>query len=377
MTQSERSARDEHYMKLALRLAAKGRGRTSPNPMVGAVVVADGRIVGQGYHRRAGGPHAEVFALREAGGQAAGASLYVTLEPCCHTNKRTPPCAPLIEESGVQRVVIAQIDPNPLVSGRGIRRLRRAGLRVDTGCCAEDARRLNRVYSHWMKTGRPFVILKTGMTLDAKIATASGESQWITGESARRDAHRLRSETDAVVVGVGTVLTDDPMLTARRSERPPTLASRQPIRIVLDSRLRIPGKARVLSRLQDAHTLVATTKMAPPRKLTQLRRNGVDVLVLPSRDRRVSLNDLCRQLGRLGIRTLLIEGGSTVNAAFLRSGLIDRIVLYVAPLLLGGDDAKGLIGGVAPKRLRDGVPLDEVTIRRTGRDMVIEADIHR
>jgi diaminohydroxyphosphoribosylaminopyrimidine deaminase/5-amino-6-(5-phosphoribosylamino)uracil reductase len=364
-------------MRLALRLAAKGRGRTSPNPMVGAVVVAGGRIVGQGYHRRAGGPHAEVFALRQAGRRAAGATLYVTLEPCCHTNKRTPPCAPLVEESGVRRVVVAQLDPNPLVSGRGIRRLRRAGLRVDTGCCAEEARDLNRVYSHWMKTGRPFVTLKAGMTLDGKIATASGESRWITGESARRNAHRLRSETDAVVVGVGTVLTDDPMLTARRSEPPPALASRQPIRIVLDSRLRISAKARVLSRLQDAHTLVATTRMAPPRKITQLRRAGVDVLVLPSRDRRVSLNHFCRQLGRIGIRTLLVEGGSTVNAAFLRSGLIDRIVLYVAPLLLGGDDAKGFLGGTAPKHLRNSVPLDAVTIRRTGHDMVIEADIHR
>ena len=371
------SDRDERYMKLALRLAAKGRGQTSPNPIVGAVVVAGGRIVGQGYHRRAGGPHAEVFALQQAGRRAVGGTLYVTLEPCCHTNKRTPPCTPLIEKSGVRRVVIAQTDPNPLVSGRGIRRLRRAGLRVDTGCCAEDARPLNRVYSHWMETGRPLVILKAGMTLDGKIATATGESRWITGEAARRDAHRLRSEVDAVVVGIGTVLKDDPTLTARLSERPLRLAPRQPIRLVIDSLLRIPQKARILSRLQDAHTLVVTTRKASVRKIGLLRRNGIDVLVLPSRDHGVSLDALCRQLGRLGIRSLLVEGGSTLNASFLRSRLIDRIVLYVAPLLLGGDDAKGVIGGIAPRQLRDAVPLEEVTIRRVGHDMVIEADIHR
>ena len=364
-------------MKLALRLAAKGRGRTSPNPMVGAVVVADGRIVGQGYHRRAGGPHAEVFALRQAGRRAAGATLYVTLEPCSHINKRTPPCAPLIRESGLGRVVIAQIDPNPFVKGRGIRRLRQAGLRVDVGCCAQEARRLNAVYSHWMETGRPLVTLKAGMTLDGKIATADGESRWITGEAARRDAHRLRSEVDAVVVGIGTVLRDDPSLTARLSDRPLKLASRQPIRMVLDSRLRIPLGARILSRLQEAHTLIATTGAASPRKIHLLRRRGVDVLVLQGLHQRVSPTDLCRQLGRLGIRSLLVEGGGTVNASFLRSGLADRVVLYVAPMLLGGDDAKGFIGGLSPKRLRDSLLLDGLTIRPVGRDMVIEADIHR
>jgi diaminohydroxyphosphoribosylaminopyrimidine deaminase/5-amino-6-(5-phosphoribosylamino)uracil reductase len=345
--------------------------------MVGAVVVAGGRIVGQGYHRRAGEPHAEVFALRQAGRRAMGATLYVTLEPCCHTNKRTPPCTPLIEKSGVRRVVIAQTDPNPLVSGRGIRRLRGAGLTVDAGCCAEEARRLNRVYVHWMETGRPFVTLKAGMTLDGKIATATGESRWITGEAARRDAHRLRSEVDAVVVGIGTVLKDDPTLTARLSERPLKLAPRQPIRVVIDSRLRVPQKARVFSRLQSAHTVVVTTRNASARKMRLLRRDGIDVLTLPNGDGGVSLADLCRRLGRLGIRSLLVEGGSAVNASFLRHKLIDRVVLYVAPLLLGGNDAKGVIGGAAPKQLRDSVSLDEVTIRRVGHDMVIEADIHR
>lgn len=374
MTQSDR---DERYMKLALRLAAKGRGRTGPNPMVGAVIVAGGRIVGQGYHRRAGGPHAEVFALRQAGRRAAGATLYVTLEPCSHTNKRTPPCVPLVQDSGVRRVVIAQVDPNPFVSGRGIRRLKKAGLLVEVGCCQREARRLNAVYGHWMKTGRPLVTLKAGMTLDGKIATASGESRWITGETARRDAHRMRSRVDGVLVGIGTVLRDDPSLMARLSDRPLRLASRQPIRIVLDSRLRIPLQARVLNRPEDAHTLIATTRMAPSRKIRALRRLGIDVLLLQNQRQRVSLADLCRQLGRLGMRSLLVEGGSTVNASFLRSGLVDRVALYVAPLVLGGDDAKGFIGGVSPKTLRDSLVLDELTIRRAGRDMVIEADVHQ
>jgi diaminohydroxyphosphoribosylaminopyrimidine deaminase/5-amino-6-(5-phosphoribosylamino)uracil reductase len=363
-------------MKLALRLAAKGRGRTSPNPMVGAVIVAAGRIIGQGYHRRAGGPHAEVFALRQAGRRAVGATLYVTLEPCSHTNKRTPPCTPLIQKSGLRRIVIAQVDPNPLVNGRGIRRLRRAGLRVEVGCGGRQARRLNANYSHWMETGRPLVTLKAGTTLDGKIATASGESRWITGEPAQRDAHRLRARVDAVLVGIGTVLRDDPSLTARLSNRPVRLASRQPIRLVVDSRLRIPLGARVLSRLHEAHTLIATTRLASPRKINLLRRRGVDVLLLRNEGRRVSLADLCRQLGRLGIRSLLVEGGGTVNASLLRSGLADRIVLYVAPLLLGGDDAKGWIGGGSPKHLRNSLLLEGLTIRRVGRDMVVEAELH-
>jgi diaminohydroxyphosphoribosylaminopyrimidine deaminase/5-amino-6-(5-phosphoribosylamino)uracil reductase len=344
--------------------------------MVGAVVVAAGRVVGQGYHRRAGGPHAEVFALRQAGKRAAGATLYVTLEPCGHTNKRTPPCVPLIQASGVRRVVVAQVDPNPLVSGRGIRTLRAAGLRVDVGCCARQAGRLNAVYSHWMKTGRPLVTLKAGMTLDGKIATASGESRWITGEAARRDAHRLRSRVDAVLVGIGTVLRDDPTLTARVSDRPRRLASRQPIRIVVDSRLRIPVNARVLSRLQDAHTLIATTGMAPGRKIRLLRRKGIDVLVVSVKQGHVSLAALCRLLGRLRITSLLVEGGGAINASLIRNNLVDRLVLYVAPLLLGGDDAKGLIGGRSPTHLRESLRLEEVAIRRVGRDMVIEADLH-
>jgi diaminohydroxyphosphoribosylaminopyrimidine deaminase/5-amino-6-(5-phosphoribosylamino)uracil reductase len=283
---------------------------------------------------------------------------------------------PLIQASGVRRVVVAQVDPNPLVSGRGIRTLRAAGLRTEIGCCALQARRLNAVYSHWMKTGRPFVTLKAGMTLDGKIATASGESRWITGETARRDAHRLRASVDAVLVGIGTVLRDDPTLTARISDRPPKLASRQPIRIVVDSRLRIPLKARVLRRVHEAHTVIATTRTASARKIRLFRRQGIDVLVVRAKNGQVSLADLCRQLGRLKITSLLVEGGGTLNASLIRSNLVDRVVLYVAPLLLGGNDAKGVIGGASPKHLGESLLLEDVSIRRAGRDMVIEADLH-
>lgn len=371
------SDRDHQYMTLALALAAKGRGRTHPNPMVGAVVVAGGRIVGQGYHRRAGGPHAEVFALRAAGRRARGATLYVTLEPCSHTNKRTPPCAPMVEASGVRRVVVAMVDPNPLVSGRGVRRLRRAGLRVDVGCCEREARRLNAVYGHWITMGRPFITLKAGMTLDGKIATAGGESRWITGEASRRDAHRLRADVDAVLVGIDTILRDDPALTARLSDRPRRLAARQPIRIVLDSRLRIPLSAQVLRRLHESHTVIATTRAAASEKVRRIRKLGADVLILPSAQRRVSLADLSRQLGRLGIRSLLIEGGGTVNASALREGLVDRVRFYVAPRLLGGHDAPGVIGGSSPTRLRETVGLEELRTEWVGHDMVIEGEIKR
>ena len=262
-------------------------------------------------------------------------------------------------------------DPNPQVSGRGIRRLRQLGLPVDVGCREEEARGLNQVYCHWIRTGRPFVTLKAGITLDGQLATASGESRWITGEPARRDAHRLRSQVDAVLVGIGTVLSDNPSLTARLSDRPKRLASRQPVRIVADSHLRIPLTAQLVAHVRDAHTLVATTTAASPRKIAQLRRRGIDVLVLPDRKGRVSLLALCTQLGRLGMSHVLIEGGSTLNASILRDGLVNRIVLYVAPQLLGGQDAKGLIGGTSPKHLTESLALKTVTIRKLGRDMVI------
>ncbi|MBI4400759.1 MAG: bifunctional diaminohydroxyphosphoribosylaminopyrimidine deaminase/5-amino-6-(5-phosphoribosylamino)uracil reductase RibD [Nitrospirae bacterium] len=364
-------------MALALRLAAKGRGSTSPNPMVGAVVVAGNRIVGQGYHRQAGGPHAEVVALQAAGARTTGATLYVTLEPCSHTRKRTPPCVPLVIASGPRRVVVAMQDPNPRVSGQGIRALRKAGIEVTVGCLCEQAEQLNERYCHWVRTGRPFVVLKAAMTLDGKIATSAGESQWITSQAARREGHRLRSEVDAVMVGIGTVLRDDPQLTARLVDRRSNQPSlRQPVRVVLDSTLRIPSTARVLTPVAGAGseigTIVATTAKASRLRIRRLRAQGVTVLVLPAQNGQVSLRACLARLGRMGISSVMIEGGSELNASALRAGVVNRVLFYVAPLLLGGQDAKAVIGGRSPKLLAAAIPLMENRIRRIGTDILIE-----
>lgn len=359
-------------MALALRLAARARGATSPNPMVGAVVVAGDRIVGKGYHHRAGTAHAEILALREAGSRARGATLYVTLEPCSHRKKRTPPCVPAVLASGLRRVVVAMPDPNPRVRGRGIQRLRRAGLRVDVGCLQTLAERLNEPYRYWVSTGLPYVVLKSAMTLDGKIATAKGESRWITGEVARRHLHRQRRHVDAVLVGVGTVLRDDPQLTARAGDR--HAAGRQPLRVILDSRLRTPVTAAVLKGT-PAGTLILTAPGAPRSQMARLRALGVSVAPVAGRPGRVSLTAGLRYLGRAGITSVLIEGGSEVNASALASGLVNRVLLYVAPKLLGGRDAKDVIGGVSPPRLADARALETWRTRWLGRDLLIEGTL--
>ena len=368
-------AQDLHYMTLALRLAAKGQGTTSPNPMVGAVVVRHGRIIGQGFHLRAGAPHAEILALRQAGKLAQGATLYVTLEPCCHLKKRTPPCVPEILRSSVRRVVIAMHDPNPSVKGKGAAALRRAGLSVTVGVARSRAEELNKSYCHWMKTGRPYVTLKTGMTLDGKMATSTGESRWITGGPSRREVHQLRCCVDAVLIGVNTVLVDDPLLTARIGPRFKKIASRQPLRIVVDSRLRTPFKAQVLTQQDKAKTIIATTAAAPEARRSVLQKKGIEILTLPTQQSRVSLPALLKQLGRRGITSLLVEGGSEVNTAMLKAKLVDHIRLYMAPLLLGGQNAKSMIGGESPARLADAIEVRHVVTRFVGDDVVVEGDL--
>ncbi len=344
--------------------------------MVGAVVVANGTVVGSGYHRRAGGPHAEIVALRQARTRSRGSTLYTTLEPCCHTNKRTPPCVPAILASGVRRVVVAMRDPNPHVAGRGIRQLRRAGLSVDVGCLGNETATLNEVYLHWIQTGRPFVVLKAAMTLDGKIATATGESQWITGAKARAHVHQLRSQVDVIAVGVETVLTDDPQLTVRVSAGKRSAPGiRQPVRLVFDSRLRIPFKARVLQGLEQAPTVIATTKLAGPRKVERLRKMGVQVLVLPRKGTRVSLDKCLQALGKMGMTSLLLEGGSELNAGFLRAGLVNRVALYVAPALLGGQETKGLLAGRSPRRLAEILPVSNLHLQSLGEDVLITGDL--
>ncbi|MDR4468264.1 MAG: bifunctional diaminohydroxyphosphoribosylaminopyrimidine deaminase/5-amino-6-(5-phosphoribosylamino)uracil reductase RibD [Nitrospira sp.] len=366
---------DLRFMTLALRLAAKGQGTTSPNPMVGALVVRQGDIVGQGFHLRPGTPHAEIHALRRAGARARGSTLYITLEPCCHLKKRTPPCVPAILRSGVRRVVIAMQDPNPSVKGKGVTALRRAGLAVVVGVARLEAEVLNRAYCHWMKTGRPYVTLKAGMTLDGQLATARGESRWITSEASRQEVHQLRGSVDGILIGVNTVLTDNPSLTARKGARFDTVASRQPLRIVVDSSLRTPTTARIVAQQDKAKTIIATTTAAPQARRSALEEKGIEVLTVSARQGRVSLPALLKELGRRGIMSVLVEGGGEINAAMLRDRLVDHVRLYIAPLLLGGQDARGLIGGNSPARLAKAFRVRRMVVRSLGDDMVVEGEL--
>jgi diaminohydroxyphosphoribosylaminopyrimidine deaminase/5-amino-6-(5-phosphoribosylamino)uracil reductase len=357
-------------MLQALALAARGVGRTGPNPPVGAVVVRHRRVVGRGYHRGAGTPHAEVLALRQAGARSRGATLYITLEPCCHLDKLTPPCVPLIVAKRLRRVVIATTDPNPKVRGRGVAALRRGGISVTSGVGRAEADALIEPYRVRMLSGRPFVTLKIACTLDGKIATARGESRWITGIRSRQAVQRLRSRTDAILVGIGTVLADDPSLTVRGRGR-----MRCPLRIVLDPRLRIPPKAKLLTDGR-APTLLIATSLAPKASRSALRYHGAEILVLPDRNGRIKWSQLLNALGRRGISSLLIEGGAEVNASVLGEGAVNRVVLFIAPRLLGGRDAIGAIGGVSPTRLVDALMLRHITVRRIGSDIMVEGRLN-
>ncbi len=352
-------------MRIALRLAAQARGRTSPNPMVGAVVVKHGAIIGRGYHRKAGGPHAEVLALEQAGEQARGAVLYVTLEPCSHTEKRTPPCTPLVIQSRVKRVVVAMIDPNPRVSGKGLQALRAAGITVVLGVLEDEARTLNEAFVRHVATGMPFVTLKIAQTLDGKIATASGESKWITGEKARAEGHRLRSINDAILVGINTVLKDDPALTARIPH------GRDPVRVIVDTHLRIPLRAKVLIGKSTARTIIAAKKSAPHDSILKLQKAGAEVIAVAADRDRLDFRDLMKKLGAMGIMSLLIEGGAEVNATALRSGIVDKVVMFIAPLLMTGKDSLCSVGGVSPSKLVQAVGLTEMTSRLVGQDLMV------
>jgi len=362
---------DEKYMRMALRLAEKARGRTSPNPMVGAVVVKAGKIISRGFHRRAGEPHAEAMALKKAGKAAQGATIYVTLEPCSHTGKRTPPCTPLVLQSGVQRVVVAMIDPNPRVSGGGIKSLQKAGIDVIAGVLEAEARKLNEAFIKHITTGMPFVTLKIAQTLDGKIATASGESKWITGEKAREEGHRLRNINDAILVGINTVLTDDPSLTTRIPQ------GRDPIRVIVDTHLRIPLHAKVLKRKSQARTIVATVAGAPKSKIKKLEAVGAEVVTVKSAKGRVDLRDLMRKLGNMDIMSVLIEGGSEINASALKSGIVDKAVIFIAPMLMTGRDSLCSLGGVSPVKLSQAVSLANVTSRFVGQDLMIVGYVRR
>lgn len=357
-------------MARALALAERGLGLAAPNPMVGAVVVADGAVVGEGWHEGPGTPHAEVLALRAAGPRARGATLYVTLEPCTH-HGRTPPCAPLVASSGVAEVVVATRDPNPVVDGAGLRFLREVGLRVVEGVLEQEARELTLAFAKHVRTGLPFVVLKLAASLDGRTAARDGSSQWITGEAARREVHRLRAASGAVVVGAGTVAADDPALTVRLDG----YRGRQPLRVVVDGRGRTPPEARVFDGA--APTLVATTQAAPPAARAAWERAGAEVLVLedPGAEGRVSLPALVEALGKRDVQGVLLEGGPTLAWSAVRAGVVDRLVLYLAPKLIGGTGAPGVLGGEGVGSLSHALPVSLVEVAPVGEDLRVVADL--
>jgi len=371
MTRADVTSDDARWMAQALALAERGRGLCSPNPMVGAIVVREGRAVGQGFHARAGGAHAEVEALGAAGSLARGGTLYVTLEPCNH-HGRTPPCVGAVLAAGIRRVVAAMADPNPRVRGGGAEALRKAEVEVEVGCLEGDARALNRIFLVAMERLRPHVTLKCAMTLDGKIAAFDRSARWITGEEARREAHRLRSENDAVMVGIGTVLADDPALTVRCDPPWP----REPLRVVMDSRARLPLAARLIEAATPGRVVVAVADEAPSERVARLEGVGVTVLACKSRDGRVDPADLLSRLFALDVTGALLEGGSEVNWAFIEAGLVDRVAMFIAPLLIGGAGAPGAVGGRG-FLLPDALRLESLAARPVGSDWLLEGDVVR
>lgn len=339
--------------------------------MVGAVVVRDDAVAGEGYHHAVGEPHAEVLALAVAGARAKGATLYTTLEPCCHTKKRTGPCTDVIIQSGITRVVSAIKDPNPMVFGKGFEMLQQAGIEVVHGLLQTEAAQLNEVFIKCMSTGMPFVTLKAAMTLDGRIATASGASKWITGEKARKEVDHLRAEADGVLVGIGTVRTDDPMLNLR------TVKGVHPMRIVIDPMLNIPLSSKLVTTALVTPTLVLTTNKAALERIAFLSTAGVRVTVLPEQNGMILFEDILNHLGKIGITHLLIEGGAGVNGMALRSALVDRVIMYISPRFLCGSDALGVVTGKAMSHLDAAIALEHVKVRRVGGDIRVEGRLRK
>lgn len=361
---------DEAYTERALALAERGRGLVSPNPMVGAVIVADGRIVGEGHHEGPGQPHAEVVALGDAGEAARGATLYVTLEPCDHRG-RTGPCTEAIVGAGIARVVASMRDPNPIVDGRGFEKLRAAGIEVVEGVDREEAERLNEAFAKHVRTGLPFVVWKMAASLDGKVASRDGTSRWITGEAARADVHRLRAAADAIVCGAGTVLADDPSLTVRM----PGYEGRPPLRVLADARGRVPAAGDLFT--DEAPTLVATTHLAPEERRREWEAAGAEVVVYEAEGQGVPLGRLMADLGKRDVQGVLLEGGPTLAWSAVEEGVVDKVVVYLAPKLIGGTDAPTVLGGRGFAPIANALGLRVREFDRVGEDLKVEADVHR
>ncbi len=354
---------DRRYMRLALRLALRGAGRTSPNPMVGAVLVRDRSIIATGYHRQAGLDHAEIVALKKAGERARGATLYINLEPCSH-HGRTPPCTLSLIRSGIKRVVAGMLDPNPVVSGRGKRTLARAGIQVQVGLLEAQCQLLNEAFKKYITRHIPFVILKLAASLDGKIATSTGESHWITGAASRRYVHRMRNQADVILVGVGTVLADDPQLTCR------VAGGRDPWRVVLDSRLRIPLAARLLHHPEPQKTIIVTGPGAPVNKIRTILDLGNQVWTFKLREGGIPFGSVFKRLGKMGLVSVLIEGGADTASRALREKAVDKLLLFYAPKIIGGD-GRVMIESLGVKKMKACIEIKNRTIKNFGQDFLI------
>ncbi|WP_432406537.1 bifunctional diaminohydroxyphosphoribosylaminopyrimidine deaminase/5-amino-6-(5-phosphoribosylamino)uracil reductase RibD [Wukongibacter sp. M2B1] len=361
---------DIQYMKRALSLAEKGEGFVNPNPMVGCVIVKKGKIIGEGYHRFFGGNHAEIEALKVVSDDPKDSTMYVTLEPCSHYGK-TPPCVNAIIENGIKRVVVATLDPNPLVAGNGVKKLRENGIEVITGVLMDEAQRLNEVFIKYITTKLPFCLMKSAMSLDGKIATKFADSKWITSIPSREYVHRLRHRYAGIMVGIGTVLVDNPLLTTRI----PDFEGKNPIRIIVDSRCRIPLDANVVKTTSKARTLLATTNQADSQKIKVLKEKDVEVLVLPLKNDRVDLNALMEKLGEMGIDSILLEGGGTLNYSALDTGIVDKVSFFIAPKIIGGNLSKTPVEGAGVPLVKSAFSLNDMRTHRFGQDIMIEGYI--
>ena len=363
-------------MNEALKIAQYGQGRTSPNPMVGSIIIKDNKIVGQGWHRKAGTPHAEIHALNQAGELAKDATIYVTLEPCCH-HGRTGPCTEAVIKSGVKRAVIALKDPNPLVAGKGIKKLKEAGIEVTTGVLEKEALKLNEVFIKWISTGLPLVNLKTAMSLDGKIASHTGHSKWITSPKSREFVHKLRDCYDVILTGIGTVIADDPSLTTRLSEANPNeYQGKNPVRVIVDSTAKIPLTAKVLND-KCAKTIIAVSAEANSACIDALKEKGIEILVVKKDDIHggVYLPDLLKMLGELKYTSVFVEGGASINASLLEYDLVDKVYWFIAPKIIGGQAAKGPIGGIGVDTVDKAIKLKDIEIKQIDEDFLVSANI--
>ena len=370
-SRDNRFKKDEKFMALALNLAEKGRARTSPNPMVGAVVVKNGRIIGKGYHKKAGMPHAEAIALDDAGTAAKGATLYVNLEPCNHFG-RTPPCCDKILINGIKEVVIGMRDPNPINNGSGIRRLKKNGIKLRSGIMEEEAKRLNEAYIKFITTKMPFVTIKVAESLDGKIATRTGDSKWITGSRARKYAHRLRSQNDAIMVGINTILKDNPLLNVRGISK-----KKDPIKVIVDSRLRVPARSRIFSSRSPAKVLIATTQTSRRKKMRSFQGHDVEIIKVKNNGKGVDLKALFRELAGRGVRSLLVEGGGRLIGSLLENKLVDKAYFFISPKIIGGKEAVTSCEGRGVARINNAAGLKDIKIRHFGGDIMVEGYVHR